>query len=432
MSDNIPPKIERKVVQVEENESNIDKALNTKGFAEFLAQHPDAEEFDMNDEDAINKRFEVFESKSIVAKGIKELYSGHIEKEMGIKLDSNDLATIERHIEEQAINNPDEIINLREQLNSFKEEPKKIAELEKQLAQLGNVDNLSKRLESLRTDADNIESGKKYLGFVGKSRLAYHLVKVAFKTIPVDVEMSTGFKLSSKEYNDRAIYERINLEKSWDSADAVTKKYDKMNGEKAESLLEQINAEIETTQATLDKIAEIESLKSESQNLFASMRSELLGGVAGMAELTKSIQTKVADQLRELAEKGTIKAYDQAQARYESLRSVAESTETGVNPIRPYFGEYLQDYLDASLEKEVSSQIEKTLLNAKMGDNALTKLEKELEPFLKREKIGSKSGDEVRELISEVFTKVSDSLGDSVEHKAKKLLISRILIRMKS
>ncbi len=410
----------------ENNVSDIDKALNTKGFAEFLAQHPDAEEFDMNDEGAINKRFEVFESKGIVSKEIKELYSGHIEKEMGIKLDKNDLASIDKHIEEQAINNPDEVVKLKAQLDSFKELPKQIEELEKQLGKLGNADNLSERLESLRTDSYNIEEGKKYLGFVGNSRFAYHAIKTAFRGSPIGLKMVTGISLAS----DRVEEEAEDIGRSLNSADAVTKRYGKMNEAQAESLLEEINVDIETTEKTLSKIAEIEALKSESQNLFKNMRSELLGGVAGMAELTKSIQTKVADQLRDLAEKGTIKAYDQAQERYESLRSVAESTETGVNPIRPYFGEYLQDHLDASLEKEISNQIKETLLKTKMGENAFTKLEQELEPFLNREKIGSKTGDEVRQLISETLAKVPESLGNSVEDKAKKLMISRILIKM--
>lgn len=414
----------------ENNVSDIDKALNTKGFAEFLAQHPDAEEFDMNDEGAINKRFEVFESKGIVSKEIKELYSGHIEKEMGIKLDKNDLASIDKHIEEQAINNPDEVVKLKAQLDSFKELPKQIAELEKQLAELGKVDDLSKNLNSLRTDISNIERGKKYFGFVGNSRLAYHAIKTAFRSLPIGFNIVTGISLASDEYMDQVEEEVKDIGRSLNAVDDATKKYGKIDSARAEILLEGINKEIETTEETLGKIAGIESLKSESQNLFKNMRSELLGGVAGMAELTKSIQTKVADQLRDLAEKGTIKAYDQAQERYESLRSVAESTETGVNPIRPYFGEYLQDYLDASLEKEISNQIKETLLKTKMGENAFTKLEQELEPFLNREKIGSKTGDEVRQLISETLAKVPESLGNSVEDKAKKLMISRILIKM--
>lgn len=393
----------------ENNVSDIDKALNTKGFAEFLAQHPDAEEFDMNDEGAINKRFEVFESKGIVSKEIKELYSGHIEKEMGIKLDKNDLASIDKHIEEQAINNPDEVINLREQLYFFKELPKKIAESEKQLAQLGNADNLSERLESLRTDSYNIEEGKKYLGFVGKSRLAFHLIKSAFKASSFDAE---------------------DVDLSWDSANNVTRRYGKMNGARAESLLEGINKEIETTEDTLSKISEAEVLKSEYQNLFKNMRSELLGGVAGMAELTAAIQAKVHKQLMDLTSKGTIKDYEQAQQRFDSLKSVSESTETGVDPLGRIDAQEFEKDIEDSIVDKASEEMMGIILQAKMGDNALTNLEKSLEPFLKKEKIGSKEGNEARQKMSDILAEVYYKLGTTSEDKAKKLMISRILIKM--
>jgi len=39
---------------------DVDKALNKKGFAEFLAKFQDAHEFDMEDEKELEKRFNSF------------------------------------------------------------------------------------------------------------------------------------------------------------------------------------------------------------------------------------------------------------------------------------------------------------------------------------------------------------------------------------
>src|SRR6185312_4506828 len=108
----MPPKAKREkiIAQTEAQEFDIDKALNTKGFAEFLAAHQDAETFDMDNPVEVGKRFEAFGVKEVVKKELKGIFSEHIQKEMGMKLDSNDLESVDAHLDKLAIENPDELL----------------------------------------------------------------------------------------------------------------------------------------------------------------------------------------------------------------------------------------------------------------------------------------------------------------------------------
>jgi|GEM_PF-6707720 len=112
---------------------NIDQALNKPGFSDFLAKFPDKDTLDMDDAEEIEKRFKSFELKGKTAKEVKNLYIGEIKNETGIKLEDADLAAIDEYLDEAAINNPEYILELTEQLRQFKELPAAIAQKTEEL-----------------------------------------------------------------------------------------------------------------------------------------------------------------------------------------------------------------------------------------------------------------------------------------------------------
>lgn len=152
---------------------DIDKALNEKGFVEFLAKHPDAEILDMNDGEKISKRFDTFKSKETVKKELKNLYSNKIQAELGVKLEGNDLTAIDVHIEKQALENPDEIEILKDRISTFSEFPKVISELEHVINELGGAENLRNKLGELVVDANSLKDSMGAMGIVGEFKWAY-------------------------------------------------------------------------------------------------------------------------------------------------------------------------------------------------------------------------------------------------------------------
>lgn len=430
MAGNTSPEMEEIIAQSEAKGFDTDKALNTKGFLEFLAAHPKSDTFDMGDVGEVQKRFETFEVKGRVGKELKELYSSHIEKEMGIKLDAGDQTSIDKHIEKMAIENPEKILEIQDSLKMFKELPVEIGKLEEQLAQLGKVGELATKLDVLRNDKINLETTKESLGFVGKSKLTLKTLVCYAKAVPMLFEVLPKIKFSDA-YAEDVLKRQSEINRQWGAREAVKDKFGKLDKEQTGKILTEVESEIVSIEKTLASINNIEKLKILSQDVFGDLRKELLGGVSDIAELTVAIQSKVNAQFQEMTRTGTIKSMDQAQARFESLRTVAETTETGVNPLGAIDADALQEALDIAMERMASQQILETVLRANMGTNALTKLEKSLEPFLEREKIGSKEGDEARELISKTLENVAKNLGTTNEDKAKKLMIARILIKIK-
>lgn len=162
-------------------------------------------------------------------------------------------------------------------------------------------------------------------------------------------------------------------------------KHGKIGKKEANNLESSITNQIAGIEDTLSKIKQVEELKALSQEMFGNTKKELLGGVSEIAELTTVIQKKVSAQLKKMTQDGSVRVLDQAQERFESLRATAESTETGINPLGGIDEGPLQEQMDASLEKAAVDEIKKAVLGANMGTNALTKLEKSLEPFLKGE-----------------------------------------------
>ncbi len=431
MADSTELKTQEIVERIKRGDFDIDKALNTKGFAEFQAAHPESDKFDMEDGEAIRQRFEVFETKTAVSKELKQLYSGHIEKEMGIKLDAKDLSSIDAHLENQAINSPEEFMEIKERLDAFRELPLQISALEKQLAELGGVEELKATLEGLQKDEANLETAQKYKGIIGKTKVAFQFVSFAAAAQPLLLEvLFPGVKLKKNFLGVGDKYNQVS--EALGSLSSVKEKFGKMGKKDINSLQENIGDQIHGIENVLASVQQIDKLKSLSQEMFGNMRKELLGGVSDITGLTESIQAKAMAQFKEIVKSGSTKSLDQAQERFEALRSVAVSTETGVNPLGGINEEEFQKRVDAGLEKAASEEIMQTLMRANLGSNALTKLEKSLEPFLNREKIGSKEGEEAREFIANALKEAADNLGNTTEDKAKKSIVARILIKMKA
>ena len=126
---------------------------------------------------------------------------------------------------------------------------------------------------------------------------------------------------------------------------------------------------------------------------------------------------------------GTVDSLKNAQSKFEKLLAAQEGSTTGIDPFEGKDSEQMQEEIDITIQKKASEKIMETVNSATLGSNALTKMEKVLQPFLTETKLGSLDSDETKEFIIKSIEEVSMNLGDSIEDKGKKLLLARILAK---
>jgi hypothetical protein len=396
---------------------DIDKAMNTKGFIEFLAKYPDAKDFDMEDAKEVGKRFEVFGKKEEVKKGLKEAFAKEIQEKMGIKLSNEDLASMDAEIERRAIENPEEINRQKEHLALFAELPGKIAALDADMVRLSGgrtTEQMSTELEGHRTIGGALDVSKSYFGKIGKTTMYARVI---------------GGFVSSK------IAHRGETGKIQDAMDTVNNRYatdgKPLDQKEVTALVKTTNENISEIMQKLGEIRKKGADKSFAERDFAAAEANILGTMNDFKALTEIIQKKAADSLNDMLTKGTVPSLDKAQEKLALLKSVQENTKTGVNPLAGFNDLMFQDMLDAAVQEKVKDHMTEAVLNAKLGNNALKNLENALEAFTGKERVGSLEGDEAQAFIVDTLEEIRDELGDNEEAQTKKLMLARILVKIK-
>ncbi|MDQ5893251.1 MAG: hypothetical protein QG640_262 [Patescibacteria group bacterium] len=169
--------------------------------------------------------------------------------------------------------------------------------------------------------------------------------------------------------------------------------------------------------------------KEKTQQDITDVKAEILGEIQNIGNLHEKILKRVALQMNEMLNTAdsTEKLQD-VQERFEFLKNAQEGPE-GINldllselPEREF-----QDKIDEAVEKKVSEEIMTAIMAQPLGNGAFSKLEKSLGDYLESEKMGSKEGDELREMIIESIEEAAENLTADIEGKAKKLMLFRIL-----
>jgi hypothetical protein len=420
-------RMEQENIEAEDQEFDLDRALNTKGFLEFLGKHPDAESFDMENAEAVQEKFETFESIPELSSQLKEVYSQKIETDLGIKLDKTDLAALDAHLEDLAVTNPEQLEELGQQLNNFVGFPADInalvGEFREQLGEYGSRDEMAERLEMLKGDKKNLDNVKDVVGFGGKAKFVFRYFANKFDSVVLGKDASEEYKNSIKE-------DREDIAAVGESLHAMEEKFGNLNKKGVVGILEETEAEIAQLEAALGAIDEVVAAEKFAREQYFEAREKLLGGISDVAGITAAVQAKVDKQFEAMMKKGGMASFEKLQERLSELQDSAEGSETGLDPFSKN-PEELQAFIDERLEGEATAMIEKALKGASLGNNALTKLEKALEPLLEKESLGSKDEEETKEFIRTTLEEVADGLGDKPEDKAKKIMIARILAKTK-
>ncbi len=408
------------------------KAMNTKGFPEFLGMHPDAKTFDSTDFAALKERFEIFTVKETVKREVKSIFIKNIQQEMGFRLSPEDLAAADAHFDTLAIESPEEIHALRERIQEFRELPKDINELESQLAALGGGAELPARLDQLKAERASLDKAKGAVGFLGKTKM---WTKVLGSAIGVASSFIVS-PISGKA--EGLLHDMIDITGGTiDKISAARRlekehkaKGEKLDRKKFNGISNRVDEQMKTVTETIAAIQTRNQVRAIALEMYSNARAEIMGSISGIAEIAEAVQARAQEHMEELAGRNSLRAFEEMQRRYADWVNISESPNGGINVVEGQDIEATRNSINANIENKAGEEIINAVFNCKLGANSLNKLEQSLKGYIDRERIGSREGDEVRTFVREALEEAVDGLPDDTDGNAKRMLVSHILITL--
>ncbi|MSU55191.1 MAG: hypothetical protein EXS46_01460 [Candidatus Taylorbacteria bacterium] len=376
---------------------DIGKAMDVPGFDSFIIE---SEKFgknvDMEDKEAVRKLFEVFATKDAVANSVHALYAEAITKDIGLSLDGEGKKAVREHIERQAHNNPEALRVLGEKLKTNKELSDSVALLESQVAALKAcltqeahdqaVQCLRARQRNFQValDTNDFWTGAGWTHSVAalfgseasaeKARIRSEVRETMARSSGLELISTFGQGLSSKEL-------RTGL-----------------------NLIEiQIAEEIKNFENTNLKMAEFEARRVEVCRKLDAGKIELFADSELKAKLVGLARAKVREKITVAVKSGSenTEKIDEAHTLFE--RAVQASLDKGVD----YLDEpgtvdlgVLKQWLDTALDSGIERDVEKAISHSMaLSSGRFGTLQKALDKLTAKEKLGSKSREEVRGLI---------------------------------
>ncbi|MEI6238035.1 MAG: hypothetical protein WCP15_00695 [bacterium] len=405
---------------------DIRKALDTKGFLEFLTkvQEHTNETLDMGNEEEVGKRFEAFTMKEKVKAGVKNLYQTSIKNEFGVILEADDLKSVDGHWDALAIGDPEKVREMNEKLKNYAELPKQIKAAETELALLGSKEDAQNSLEEAKKLAEALLLAKNYSGFFGGTKFVFlSLRAIGGELSNILLNRDDEIGNYTANVNDVLFSRRIVKDKFGKGVDR----------EKMAKEIPVIEKQIVTIQETLSKIVDISAKKEESAKQFAELRKGLIGSVAGFDAINEVVKRKTKEKLDGFFKVVSLPNMKSAQTTFDSLKKAIENTETGLNPLESMDTDKFQKDIDEGVDLQMSIDIDNALSAVKLDENgSFSKLEKTLKKdILEKDKIGSKEGTELRDFIVSKLEAAGGALKDTPVNKSKKLMISAIIANLK-
>ena len=371
--------------------SAIDKALNTKGFAEFLAKYPEAESIDLNDtnEAEIEQRLEAFEAKNRVSAEIRGLFNNELSG-LGIKLEGADFASVDVYLEDETINNPEAIQEMARTIALFQELPGKIRELEAKAASIGNIDELTAKRDRLDGQAVELNEASK---------------------ITVPRFLGVPFFQGRKDNKAKLARREEILAKYGTTLEGVEQKY-----------LESVD-QAQTAHSSIQALEDLGRLKQEIEANFKQANQALFKDSEIAAKVHEAAKAKIEEKYVALV--GGSGTFDTADKASKYLDTIEQSDYEFL--LEDLDMDHQRTSLDGFLEEKMAEDMREIVDGISKKSLTLDKVEDKLKKYLGREKIGSREGDELREMLSRVFEKLRT---DGTLPPAKKIIMSRVAIKL--
>ncbi|MFA6415912.1 MAG: hypothetical protein WCW56_00300 [Candidatus Paceibacterota bacterium] len=398
------------------NEQALDELMDTPGFAEFLAKHPEAGELsEAENLDRVGNLHEAFGKVKETNKELNSFFKDQA-KDLGLELSEDELKFVGEHIENLAINNPEEMAGLTETIKTYRETPAKIkaqtAELSKHMETFNNYGDLVVEKAKLEGYANltKFEKGK-VMGWIGAVELFFADNNTVRGTVP------------NKDDKMAAFVHRAALNK--ETINEIRDKYG-LKPEQIKERIEKIEADIEQARGAMGKMDQLqEGLTSAKGKMMAE-------NVLPLGQVRELLQQKLSEKmagaaLKEGSPDDRLKELSKVQEYFDQMANSDLDLSAGFDS-----GDF-QKRVDDLMELQVTDGISKALESAKT--DTLTNFEKGFKKYLDGlEKLGTKDKEEAqRFVVEQMFEKIGE-LNKSTEKsdKAKAILLRRVVAKIQA
>jgi hypothetical protein len=385
-----------------EQQRQIDEAINTKGFLEFMTAHSGSRPEDINDPKLVAERFETFKRKEEVKKEVLNIFGEQIEKDFDIRLDAKDKESIGAYIDKQAIEDPKKLEKLRDLIGLFRTLPNQIANLTSQIKNLGTTPEQIAKQRELESDLEKMELVKEGNRWSGTNRLLHRF-----------------------------------LPKKWGGNEEIVKNTQELVGKhgaeiKSAEGFDNATNKIKAQIAEIEKNLELTGKLEDAQDKFDTVRNLLLRESSEISELVESIKKRVKEKLE-----GKLKSSDTStksagtQEEFAKFVQTSVNTETNITPLTQEELNAYQKRLNDQIEKQVSAEIMEfftTKIDAS-STNRFSKLEKYIEPYINLDKLGSGDKEKARAIIKKALTDSVASIDKSPDSDIRRMMVARIIAK---
>jgi hypothetical protein len=358
-----------------EQQRQIDEAINTKGFLEFMTAHSGSRPEDINDPKLVAERFETFKRKEEVKKEVLNIFGEQIEKDFDIRLDAKDKESISTYIDKQAIEDPKKLEKLRDLIGLFRTLPNQIANLTSQIKNLGTTPEQIAKQRELESDLEKMELVKEGNRWSGTNRLLHRF-----------------------------------LPKKWGGNEEIVKNTQELVGKhgaeiKSAEGFDNATNKIKAQIAEIEKNLELTANLEDAQSKFDSARRELLRESKEIGDLVAKIQLTVKTTLEKMLSKASnTKQLAETQEKLERFQISRNESETEINPLATLNEENYQTDVNKAIEGKVSDEISRVVTNLDLSKgNPYERLQSLLNPYLNMSRLGSADQEITHQFIVETI-----------------------------
>ncbi len=383
---------------------DIDKALNTTRFFEFLGQFSDSDSLDYSDNspdtDTVKERYEAFIFKNKVATELKALYRETINRDIGINLPETEFACIDVFLEAQAVENPGSIAEFYQDIQDFKSLPKEIASAEQTLKSLGGLERIQEEIDAIQV----------------KFSEAQTKLSEAQEKYDLEEEKDVDGKWRGRKKRREAKAQRLA---------SIQKEIDGLKSES--SLHTEKLAEFTNKQTGFTKAQEA---KKEIGEHADALRIKIFEDFVPAKEILEKAKEAAKNQLISIFEKWTntdndlkqLKQVEDVQAYFDKITKedgqwyYADGVDVEGN----------QRSLDHWITLQFNTEIAKAIESLNPGSSTpLDTLEKKLKSYLEKDRLGSQKGEGVKEFILQTLQEKAEQESSP----AKRILLRRIIAK---
>jgi hypothetical protein len=404
------------------------EAMNTAGFVEFLAKFKDSETFDTEDKETIKVRFEAFKTKREASSKLSSVFKAELGNQgLDVEFKDAELAPhIGERMEAMAHENPEKVNEIFAAVTEYESLLMQIMAAKKRVTEMAQKGNLETSLEALKEKQRVLETASE------SNLLTPLFAKYESFAFRVSVDFARDWlakntgepPVSSRAKMEAFVKERGNERRLNDARIAVVRDYAiELSGTAIEAALEKTKKEIEDMSTQIESLNRLEKEFGGAQKRFLEIRELLLAGIGTNDALKEIAKKKVKDRLAVLMNSDPEKAQD----LFENVLKVDNNNAFGIDYLDGKQAE-MQKEIEKRIDERVSADMKSVVEKTPFGTKAYDKLAKSLEGFLKKNKLGTKEGDEARSFVLDTLKTIAKDI--MPKDKARGLLIRFMLARL--